>query len=155
MALSAKQARFVDEYLVDLNATEAAKRAGYSERSAHVQGSRLLENASVSRAIRERQADRAERTEIDQDWVIDRLVRVTERCMQAEPVMDKRGDQVETETPDGERAKAFMFDSKGANGALQLLGRHLGMFNDKLDVNMSGDLSTRLQKARQRDNGSE
>lgn len=65
--LTAKQARFVEEYLIDLNATQAAKRAGYSEKTARAQGNRLLTNVDVEHAIQEAMKARSERTEVDQD----------------------------------------------------------------------------------------
>lgn len=71
--LNAKQARFVEEYLIDLNATQAAIRAGYSARSAEVTGSRLLSHAKVSAAISEAQDKRSKRTGIDAAWVLSRL----------------------------------------------------------------------------------
>ena len=73
MCLTPKQARFVEEYLVDLNATQAAIRAGYSAKTAEVQGSRLLGNVKVAAAIREAQEARSERTGITQDEVIQGL----------------------------------------------------------------------------------
>ncbi|WP_309086407.1 terminase small subunit [Chelativorans sp.] len=73
MTLTDKQRRFVDEYLIDLNATQAAIRAGYSPRTANEQGARLLAKASVSAAVAEGQAARSERTRIDADWVLRRL----------------------------------------------------------------------------------
>jgi len=72
-ALTEKQARFVAEYLIDLNATQAAIRAGYSPRTAEQQGSRLLGYAKVRAAVQKAQAERAERTEINADWVLSRL----------------------------------------------------------------------------------
>lgn len=71
--LTAKQARFVQEYLVDLNATQAAIRAGYSADTAEQQGSRLLSNAKVAEAVKLGQQKRAERTEITQDMVLAEL----------------------------------------------------------------------------------
>lgn len=71
--MTPKQARFVDEYLIDLNATRAAIRAGYSVKTAEVQGSRLLRDAKVQAAISARQAQRSERTEITQDRVLEEL----------------------------------------------------------------------------------
>lgn len=73
MALTDKQQRFVAEYLVDLNATQAAIRAGYSVNTAEQQGSRLLSNAKVAEAVSKGQAARSERTKIDADWVLSRL----------------------------------------------------------------------------------
>ena len=70
MALTDKQLRFVEEYLVDLNATQAAIRSGYSERTANEQGNRLLANASVQAAVSEGQAKRSERTQITADMVL-------------------------------------------------------------------------------------
>ena len=73
MALTAKQQVFVDEYLIDLNATKAAIRAGYSKKTANEQASRLLTVPSVKQAIAEAIAKRSERTKIDADWVLTRL----------------------------------------------------------------------------------
>lgn len=70
--LTPKQAAFVREYLVDLNATQAAIRAGYSARTANEQAARLLANVSVAAAIERAMAQRAERTEITQDMVLER-----------------------------------------------------------------------------------
>jgi phage terminase small subunit len=71
--LTPKQQRFVEEYLVDLNATQAAVRAGYSEKTANQQGSRLLANVGVAQAIQSKQAKRLERAGIDAEWVLQRL----------------------------------------------------------------------------------
>lgn len=70
VALTPKQRRFVDEYLVDLNATDAARRAGYSVKTAPQQGPRLLANVGVATAIAAAQQERSERTRIDADWVL-------------------------------------------------------------------------------------
>jgi len=72
-ALTPKQAAFVREYLLDLNATQAAIRAGYSAKTAEQQGPRLLGNVGVSAAIMQAQAGRAERLQVDADWVLRRL----------------------------------------------------------------------------------
>lgn len=71
--LTAKQARFVDEYLIDLNATQAAIRAGYSEDTARAIGCENLTKPDIQAAIAEAQASRSERTKIDADWVLQRL----------------------------------------------------------------------------------
>jgi phage terminase small subunit len=121
MKLAPKQARFVEEYLIDLNATQAAIRAGYSPKTAEQQGSRLLGNAKVSVAIHAARAAREERTQITQDWVLSRLVENVERSMQAEPVRDAEGE------PTGE----YTYQGAVANKALELIGKHLGMFKDE------------------------
>lgn len=126
-----RQRRFVEEYLVDLNATQAAIRAGYAERTARSQGQRLLTKVDVAAEIEKRQAERSERTEISQDYVVSKLQSVAERCMQAEPVMNRDGTQAITEDPNGDYKLAYTFNAAGANRALELLGKHLGMFADK------------------------
>jgi phage terminase small subunit len=76
MTLTPKQARFVDEYLIDLNATQAAIRAGYSERTANEQGSRLLANVSVAAAIAERRQKLAEKAGVTQERIVAELARI-------------------------------------------------------------------------------
>lgn len=71
--LTPKQERFVAEYLIDLNATQAATRAGYSEKTAASQGERLLRNVEIAAAVRAGQVARIERTRVDADWVLTRL----------------------------------------------------------------------------------
>lgn len=74
--LNPKQARFVEEYLIDLNATQAATRAGYKHPT--TQGPRLLEHVGIQAAIVELQAARSERLQIDADWVLKRLAKEVE-----------------------------------------------------------------------------
>ena len=127
--LTPKQEMFIKEYLVDLNATQAAIRAGYSAKTADRIGPELLGKTCVSRAIEEAKAKRAEKLDLNAEWVLDKLVQVTDRCMQAEPVMVfdySTKEMVET----GE----YQFDSKGANRALELIGKHIGMFESKLNI---------------------
>lgn len=71
--LTPRQAAFVDEYLLDLNGTQAAIRAGYSERTANEQAARLLADVSISAEIDRRKLARSERTSIDAAWVLKRL----------------------------------------------------------------------------------
>jgi phage terminase small subunit len=77
-ALNPKQQRFVEEYLVDLNATQAAIRSGYSRKTAESQGSRLLSNAKVKAAVEEGRAKQSRRTEINADWLLRRLAEEAE-----------------------------------------------------------------------------
>ena len=72
-SLTPKQQAFVEQYLIDLNATQAAIRAGYSPKTAEQQGSRLLRNAQVQRAVSEGQKERSEKTGITAQWVLERL----------------------------------------------------------------------------------
>lgn len=129
-----KQQMFIDEYLVDLNATQAAIRAGYSERTAKSQGHRLLTNVDIRTRIEELKKTRADRLNLDAYWVLKRLMDISDRAMQQEPVMEF--DYVEQRlVPTGE----YQFDSSGANKATELIGKHLGMFKET--VKHEGELN--------------
>lgn len=132
--LTDKQKEFVRQYLVDLNATQAAIRAGYSVKTAYRQGADLLQKTSIREAIEKAQAKRARRVEVTQDYVLSNLVEVVERTMQRAPVTDRKGEQV----TDEEGRAVWTFDAKGANRALELLGKHLGIFTDKIRAEVSG-----------------
>lgn len=111
--LTAKQQAFCQEYLVDLNATQAARRAGYSPKTADVQGYQLLQKTSVADRISELQAERQERTSVTADCVLKELVRSHEAARDAGRFSDN-------------------------NEALELLGKHLGLFTDKHEVSAPG-----------------
>lgn len=127
MKLTEKQQRFIDEYLVDLNATQAAIRAGYSEKTAYSQGQRLLKNVEISSRIEELKKHRADRLNLDAYWVLKRLMEISDRAMQAEPVMQWDYEEQQL-VPSGE----YQFDSSGANKATELIGKHLGMFKETI-----------------------
>lgn len=157
--LTAKQQRFVDEYLVDLNASAAARRAGYSAKTAGQIGERLLKKVEVRQALAEAIKARRERTHITQDRVLRELSRIAffdiRRLYNADGTL-KRPDQLDDEAAaglagvdvveqmtysadgDGELTatptltkKAKVFDK---TAALTLAMRHLGMLNDKLEL---------------------
>ncbi len=132
--LTDKQKEFVRQYLVDLNATQAAIRAGYSMKTAYRQGADLLQKTSIREAIEKAQAKRARRVEVTQDYVLSNLVEVVERTMQRAPVTNRKGEQV----TDEEGRAVWTFDAKNANRALELLGKHLGIFTDKIRAEVSG-----------------
>lgn len=161
MALTAKQERFVAEYLIDLNATQAAIRAGYSEKTADKQGSQLLGKTSIKAAISEAQAKRSERTEITQDRVLAELAKIGFSDLRK--VLTKTGNLAGPDDWDDETAGAIasmeiITRSGGVNGegerevehvakiktwdklsALEKLGKHLGMFSGdapQVTVNM-------------------
>jgi phage terminase small subunit len=140
--LTAKQRLFVSEYLVSLNATQAAIKAGYSQRTAYSIGDENLKKPEVIKALQKALADREKRTEITADYVLKSLKEVAERCMQKVPVMyyDKENKCMEQETalvthPDGsvKEEGVWEFDSSGANKSLELLGKHLKLFTDKTE----------------------
>ena len=125
--LTAKQEAFCEEYLIDLNATQAAIRAGYSAGTANVIGCENLTKPYIADKIAELKAERTARVLVDADYVINGLLDVHKRCMQKEPVMERvDGQQQES----GE----FKFEHSGANKSLELLGKHLGMFVDKKEI---------------------
>lgn len=129
--LTAKQQRFVEEYLVDLNATQAAIRAGYSEKGAESQGSSLLIIPKVSREIAKRIAARSKRVEVTQDYVVSGIVECAERCMQRKPVMEwDRENRCSVQAEDENGNGVWTFDSSAALKAFELLGKHLGMFTE-------------------------
>lgn len=136
--LTAKQDKFCREYLVDLNATQAAIRAGYSAKTAAVAASRLLINVNIQERIQTKQNKLAEKTEITQEYIVNNLKKVAERSMQAEPVLDKNGEET------GE----YQFNATGANKSLELLGKHLGLFSEKIDHNHSGEIKTTVNIVR-------
>ena len=170
--LTPKQQAFVAEYLVDLNATQAAIRAGYSAKTAEQQASRLLSNAKVAEAIAERMKERASRTEITQDRVLKEYARLaffdprklfdsTGRPKAIHELDDDTAAVVagldvvnvgNAELGEGEVLKFKLADKKGA---LDSVARHLGMFNDKLDLNVITPLAERLARARARNDGAE
>jgi phage terminase small subunit len=130
--MTPKQARFIEEYLIDLNATQAAIRAGYAERSANVTASKLLTKANIQSAIQKAQAARSERTQITVDKVLDDIELIKLNAMQQEE--------------DGK-----MINHAGALKACELQGKHLKMFVDKIEVELTDTIADRLQRARERE----
>jgi phage terminase small subunit len=133
--LTAKQQCFVDEYMVDMNGTQAAIRAGYSARNADKIASELLGKTGVAAAVAAAKAARAKRTEVTADWVIKQLRRNYRRAMEAEVLRDRDGN------PTGE----YVYDGAVANKALELLGKHVGMFVEKHEIRHEGELAQVVQ----------
>ena len=116
--LTAKQERFVEEYLIDLNATQAAIRAGYSAKAAHVTGSRLLTNAKVAAAIAAAKQERSKDTKIDAAWVLKQAVKLHQRCMQEiKPALHAK---TRTQMKDEDGNLLFTFQAQAAKSALEL-----------------------------------
>lgn len=160
VALTEKQKRFADEYLIDLNATQAAIRAGYSAKTAEQMGYKLVQNSLVSKYIQERQKRREKRTEITQDKVLAELSKIgfasitdyleyktVQRVIEykdGEPVIDwaMLVNAFESAGVDGAPIQevsvtkdgTFKFKLHDKGKALELIGRHLGMFTDKMEL---------------------
>ena len=146
MALSGKIERFCEEYVVDYNATQAAIRAGYKEKSAANQGSRLLKNDEVLARVHELQLSfNLTRCFDDKNRVLNELWEIAEKAMQKTPVMEWDSSK-HAYVPSGEWA----FDGKTATKALELIGKMSGMFEKdekkkfgsggiEINVTMAGD----------------
>lgn len=104
--LSPKEERFCQEYVIDYNGTQAAIRSGYKESDAAVRASKLLRKAKVSARVRDLQQEMAQRLALSQDYVVIELVNTYKECKAVE-------------------------DSKNALRALELMGKHLGMFEKR------------------------
>ena len=158
--LTPKQARFVEEYLIDLNATQAAIRAGYSKKTAGQVGFENLKKPEIQKAVTEAMAARSERTEIDQDEVLREIhrlgfsniadyvewgpdgVRLKESANMSDEALRCILEVSETKTDKGGTVKFKLHDKKGS---LELLGRHLGLFKDNL--NLGGTVGLRWEDA--------
>lgn len=114
--LTLKQKRFVSEYLVDHNATQAAKRVGYHPKMA----AQLIAKPSIRGAIKKAEEKLEEKTELNREYVINGLQANAERAMQYREVLDKDGK------PTGE----FRYEGQVANRAYELLGKTLNMFTE-------------------------
>lgn len=121
--LTDRQTRFCEEYLIDLNATQAAIRAGYSEKTANRIASELLSKLDIQEKITELKAERAKRTEMTQDSVIQELAAVARAEVKGVRAVDKLK-------------------------ALELLGKHLGMFVERYEVN-AAEIEKRIAEARE------
>lgn len=166
--LTDKQKLFVEEYLIDLNATQAAIRAGYSVKTAMEQGYQLLQKTSVSEAIATAMANRSRRTgitadrvlnelakigfanaadiiEFDEATVVDGVKRDDTACIQSIKVKT-----IPTEDGDITEREVKLYDKKAA---LELIGRHLGMFKDKIEVSGTNQAKDKLDEVIQQMRG--
>jgi phage terminase small subunit len=159
--LNEKQKRFAAEYLIDLNATQAAIRAGYSEKTAASQGQRLLTNVEIQKLVQRGMDERGERTEITQDRVLQELAKVAFSDLRkvltpggalidaqdwdddvagfissVEVVKKPSGEHDEEGRPVVEHVHKIKAWDKMA--ALEKLGKHLGMFVDRSKHEVSG-----------------
>ena len=153
--LTAKHKRFCDEYLIDLNATQAAIRAGYSPKTACEQASRLLANVKVQDEIAIEMAERSKRTGINQDRVLMEIAKMA--FVNIDDVIDLDTAKVKrTATKEdlaciqsvkikptefGTEREIKLCDKKSN---LELLGKHLGMFKDKVELEADMDLNINI-----------
>lgn len=156
--LTAKQKRFIEEYLIDLNATQAAIRAGYSPDTAYSIGSENMKKPEIRARVDKAMAERSKRTGVNADRVIQELAKIA--FVNAPDVVNTIDATVKTDATDDDTAAIASVKVKIVDGdfssverevkfadklkALELLGKHLGMFKDKVEV--SGELDTGLNK---------
>lgn len=165
------QKRFCDEYLIDFNATRAYKVAYPNckkDETASVNGSKLLRNTKVQEYISERQKEAEERTKVTQDMVIKELAKIAfmdirklyNRCGELKNIQDIDADSAgaissletleefegygEDREQIGDTRKVKLLDK---TKALELLGKHLGMFKDKIEISKStGEIAEEIDK---------
>ncbi len=148
--LTDKQRRFVDEYLVDLNATQAAIRAEYSEKTAYSQGQRLLKNVEIQAAIQQRQKELSKKTSITQERVLLEYAKIA--FFDPRKLFQDNGQPKDITTLDDDTAGALAgldvleeYEGRGRDRefvgytkkykiadklrALEALGKHLGLFD--------------------------
>ena len=128
--LTAKQQRFCDEYLIDLNATQAAIRAGYSEKYAHTNASKLLQITTIKEFIEARMAEKESQLIAGQDEVLRYLTSVMRgKSKSSVVVVESKGDFM-TEAREMQKAP----DEKERLKAAELLGKRYGIYTEKVDV---------------------
>ena len=157
-SLTPKQTRFIDEYLVDLNAAAAARRAGYSERTARAIGAENLSKPHIAAEIQKRRDRLQQKTQVTQERVIEELARIAFADLRdlfvwdeelAHYVPSRDLTPAQAAVVSAVKAKAHRWrDDAGAQhqelqlelktydklGALEKLGKHLGLFGDRVDV---------------------
>jgi phage terminase small subunit len=165
MALTPKQQRFVDEYLIDMNGTQAAIRAGYSAKTANEQAARLLANVNVSDAVQTAMDKRSERTAINADWVLTRLAIEAEADLadlyddngnllpvKQWPLIWRQGLVAGVESVreksrgDEELSVVDKIKISDRVKRLELIGRHVGVqaFKDRIEHDVTDDLAAAI-----------
>ncbi len=148
--LTPKQQRFVEEYLIDLNATQAAIRAGYSRNSARQIGDENLSKPVIAAAVARAKRERSEATKIDAEWVLRQAVELHRRCMQE--IRPVRNPKTGKQLYDDDGNALFTFNAAAASRALELVGKHvdIGAFKDRLEISSGLSLVERIQAGRAR-----
>jgi phage terminase small subunit len=142
--LSEKQKAFCREYMKTKNATQSAKTVGYTIKSAHVTGPRLLDNAGVQEYITKLSQKAEEKALVSVAWVIEKLKKSAEI----------NSAEYQAELMNGNTI-VKQVEATAANKSLELIGRHLEMFTDKVKVGIYDDLAERLLRAEQREDRAE
>ena len=148
MSLNPKQQLFVERYLVHLNASKAAEEAGYSKKTARSQGQRLLTNDDIQEEIMSGRKKMTQRNELDQDWVVKRLMKIGDSRMSKvayetggtlQLINDMEENQLDcidtysysSSSNEHGNSESVRWKIKDPVKSLELLGRLIGMWNDK------------------------
>lgn len=138
--LTAKQQRFCDEYLIDLNATQAAIRAGYSPKTATVIATENLRKPNISEYIEKRMAEKEKELIADQDEVLKYLTAVMRGKSVSEVVVVEGVGEGCSEARTMEKAP----DEKERLKAAELLGRRYGLYTDKIEADVDMELNINI-----------
>ena len=137
--LTKRQQRFVDEYLIDLNATQAAIRAGYAPGSARQIAYHLLARDNIKKAVSMAMSKQQARTKLTADEVIEDLRELRDICMGRKPLKVMTIVKNAREgTAEPVEVEGMMFEPASANRALELLGKHMKLFTDRMDMTSNG-----------------
>lgn len=139
--LTPKQERFCEEYIKDLNGAQAAIRAGYASGGAKEEAYRQLTNVHVQQRVQDMREELRQKVMVDAEYVISGIIGLIAKCEAAIPVKDREGN------PIGE----YTIQAGPAMKGYELLSRHLGLLNDKLDLNVTKNAAERILAARKRD----
>ena len=155
--LTAKQKRFCDEYLIDLNATQAAIRAGYSEKTAAVIATENLRKPNISEYIEKRMAEKEKSLIADQDEVMKYLTAVMRREMKDSVVvtlqsktekwvMDEETGKLKKQTITEEKPSVVEIPAqlRDANKAAELLGKAYGIYTDRVETEVDMELNINI-----------
>jgi phage terminase small subunit len=128
--MTEKQKRFCDEYLISLNATQSAIKAGYTEKYAHTNANKLLQNTTIKKFLADRMAEKEKELIADQDEVLKYLTSVLRGESQAEVVVVENIGDYMSEARTMQKAP----DEKERLKAAELLGKRYGIFKDKVQA---------------------
>ena len=140
--MTAKQMRFCDEYLIDLNATQAAIRAGYSEKTAGVMAAENLKKPNIQEYITERMAEKKAELIADQDEVLEYLTSVLRGETRSEIVVVEGVGMGESVARNMKKAP----DEKERLKAAELLGKRYGLYTEKIDAEIDGELNITITR---------
>ena len=147
--LSPKQQRFVEEYLIDLNATRAAIRAGYSKKTARAIASENLAKPNIQEAVAKAKRGRSDATKVNAEWVLKQAVELHQRCMQE--IRPVRNPMTREQVYDDNGHDLFTFNAAAANRSLEIIGKHVEVaaFKDLLEVSGGQSMAERIRAAKE------